>query len=98
SSSPRDHTEDTASVGQRSVRSVEDTTPLSSNQPLRSTILRLQAIVDKDLTRLDAGDINELPPQTMILMDRLFAHHDKQAQSSRHTSSGRPHSSSSGRP
>ncbi|CAM9223485.1 unnamed protein product [Pylaiella littoralis] len=34
----------------------------------------------------------------MILMDRLFAHHDKQAQSSRHTSSGRPHSSSSGRP
>lgn len=51
--SPRAGHDDNASTGRRSSTSAEDVAP--ATHPLHRTVQRLQAAVDKDLARLDAG-------------------------------------------
>ncbi len=46
---------------------------LSGPSRLDSTVQLLQSIVNKEIAKLDRGEIDELSPQTMDLMDRLVS-------------------------
>lgn len=91
----RDHDPGRASVGSRSVLSVEDAT--QAPHPLQQTVARLQTVLDRDPQRLEEGSMSELSPQTMALMERLFQqHHHSPQQTSQSWESGGGRSSGGG--
>lgn len=97
-----DNDSDHVSVRVRSVMSVEDVTP--APHLLQRTITGLQAILDRDLLRLNPNDTDVLSDQLMALMERLFHRHHRQqdvrssaSKSFLHVSSGSNGSGRAGR-
>ena len=60
-------------VGASGFHQTNITPPLSGPSNIDSTVNLLHSIVNKDIAKLDSGEIAELSPQTMELMSRLVS-------------------------
>eukprot|EP00904_Undaria_pinnatifida_P003047 jgi/Undpi1/12743/HiC_scaffold_6.g02411.m1 len=74
-------------VGASGFHQTNITPLLSGHSNIDSTVNILQSIVNKDIAKLDSGEIAELSPQTMELMSRLVSLASSQSTSSSPTAS-----------